>query len=160
MGTGTIPSQIVDSDEFETLEALLGLVPRPIDSGRASLDNAAQRHFLMSRAQLAHIQPGTMSEPLKVLCPVRSMIVSAYDRRLPTALSHVHGTDVDGSPASLRRQLATLTAAHQGVVRLIGSHSLSLGTRLLTRSGPKTERVSSQGCPNVPWFRSSVTMTK
>ena len=110
MGTGTIPSQIVDPDEFETLEALLGLVPRPTDSGRASLDNAAQRHFLMSRAQLAHIQPGTMSEPLKVLCPVRSMFVSAYDRRLPTALSHVHGTDVDGSPASLRRQPRSDTA--------------------------------------------------
>lgn len=45
-GIGTSPSQIFDPAAAETLGVLIGLVLRPTDLGRASLDNAAQRHFL------------------------------------------------------------------------------------------------------------------
>jgi len=66
-------------------------VPRPTGLDRTSSSSRASRPFLRARAQLAHIQPGTMGSRLKSLGPVRSVCVSVLREeitdRLPSMAS-------------------------------------------------------------------------
>ena len=74
--TSRTPSEPFDHETGRTPESPARRVPQPTGLDRTSSSSQAPRPFLRARAQLAHIQPGTMGWRLKSLGPVRSVCVS------------------------------------------------------------------------------------